>query len=280
MALRNWAPLTWAKKPSQVRNGPYTSAGPNDARIGICRYGTSPSTNAPPERTSSHGVRASSCRASKSTKSTTIGTTVIARPWFETHKPPMNAPRSEVPWAPRGAPDERAMEEQRDEQQVERVHLRERGFLPERPGERQREPGGGRDDRADPEPDHDQDGHPDHGRRGRRRQQVHPPCDRPGRDEREQLAEQDEQGVAGRVHDPEPVRVQLGVRPVAEADAREERPDVDEGRHRERRHRGEVARVRPRAEPFEQPGPRGQRRRCGDVQRGLQLRACVKSLGR
>ena len=182
------------------------------------RYGTSPSANAPPAWTQPRAA----------------GELVSGVHEHEQHDDRHDRDREtvvrdaqaadqrsdeQIPRTPGRAPDERAMEQQRDEQQVKRVHLGERGFLPERPGERQREPGGSRDDGADPEPDHDQDGHPDDRCRGRRRQEVHPPCDRAGRDEREQLAQQHEQGVSGRVHDPEPVRVQLGVRPVAEADA-------------------------------------------------------------
>ena len=79
----------------------------------------------------------------------TIGTTVMARPWFDTHRPPSRRADDEVAIAPLVAPHERPMDQERDEEQVEPVHLGERRLLPERPRERQaqrrrrrRSPGG------------------------------------------------------------------------------------------------------------------------------------------
>ena len=61
----------------------------------------------------------------------TIGTTVMARPWFDTHRPPSRRADDEVAIAPLVAPDQRPMDEERDEQQVEPVHLGEGRLLPD-----------------------------------------------------------------------------------------------------------------------------------------------------
>jgi hypothetical protein len=71
------------------------------------------------------------------------------------------------------------------------------------------------------------------------------------------------------VEDPQPRRDHLRFGPVAEAHARQERPDVDDRGDAKAHHRGEVAGVGPRAQPLQQSGSRGDRWRCGDVQRSL-----------
>ena len=58
------------------------------------RYGVRPSTKAPAPSTMIHGFDAISRRAFTRTNRATIGTTVIASPWFETHRPASNAPRT------------------------------------------------------------------------------------------------------------------------------------------------------------------------------------------
>ena len=98
-------------------------------------------------------------------------------------QPGQQRTEQEVARAAFGAPHQRPMEEQRDEQQVEPVHLGERGFLPERAREGQRQPGPGGDHRADAEPDEDQDRDADRSRGSDRRQQVGPIRHRPDRDQ-------------------------------------------------------------------------------------------------
>ena len=139
------------------------------------------------------------------------------------------SPEEQVPVAPLVAPDERTVEEGRDEQEVEPVHLGERGLLPERARERETQRGGGRDHRADVEADHDQDRDADRGGRGNRREHVGSPRHAPDRDRRERLHQERVERVAGRVHDPETGGDHLGLGPVTDAHAGQHSPDVDDG---------------------------------------------------
>ncbi len=95
------------------------------------------------------------------------------------------------------------MEQEGDEEQVETVHLGERGLLPQRAGERQGQPGARGDHRPDAEADHDQHRDPDRGCGSGCRQEVGPVGNGSDGDQREGLVEQDVQGVARRVQDPE-----------------------------------------------------------------------------
>ena len=182
----------------------------------------------------------------------TIGTTVMARPWFDTHRPAEQRSDEEVAVASLVAPDERAMEEQRDEQQVEPVHLGEGRLLPERAGEGQAQRRRGGDDRAHVEADHDQHGDPD------RERPPRPPentlarqANGPDRDRRERLHQERVERVAGRVHDPEPCRDHLRLGPVADAHAGQDGPDVDGDGHEGRDDGGHGGRHRWLAESVE-----------------------------
>ena len=176
---------------------------------------------------------------------------------------PADAPRTQVARASLVAPDQGAMEEQRHEQQVERVHLGEGRLLPDGPGEREAEGGGHRDHGSDAEPDRDQDGDAD-GRGGRRRrQEIGPPGERLIRDQAEQLADQRVERIAGRVEDAEARQQQLGLGPVTEADTGEQRPDVDDRGDRERGDGGQARRADPCADAVERRGGCLERRRDG-----------------
>ena len=171
-------------------------------------------------------------------------------------QPAEQRPEEEVPVAPFLAPHQRPVEQQRDEEQVQTVHLGEGRLLPERPGEGQGERGREGDDRADAEADRDQD----HDRRP-------PPAAATAdsrfaryatdldRDEAEQLPDQRVERVAGRVEDPEPGGDHLGLGPVAEADAGQQGPDVHDERHGER--------ARPRRCPRRSPARGRARSRAG-----------------
>ena len=80
-----------------------------------------------------------------------------------------------------GPPDDGAVEDEPDEEQVEAVHLRERRLEPNSAAEREGEAGGRRDDRPHPEAARDEHRDRDRARRGRDRQQARPERDRPDR---------------------------------------------------------------------------------------------------
>ena len=90
----------------------------------------------------------------------TIGTTVMARPWFETHRPASSAPMSRSRSRRSSRQTRARWRSSATSSEVERVHLREGRLLPERAGEGEAEGGGDRDDRPDVEADHDQDRRP------------------------------------------------------------------------------------------------------------------------
>ena len=124
------------------------------------------------------------------------------------------------------------MEDQRYEQEVERIDLADRRRRPNRPDrtERERSRGGDRRPRAQPLGD-DGDRRERHGDE-HRRQQVRPERDAADGDELGDPREKDVRRVARRVGDAENVGDGLHLAPVAEGDSRHEGPEVDGERNR------------------------------------------------
>ena len=142
-------------------------------------------------------------------------------------QPRQQSPEQEVPVPPLLPPDERAVEEEGDEQQVEPLHLGIRRLLPQRTGHRQGEAGRQGNERSDTQPA--QHEHQDADRRTcrDRREQVHPVGDRADRDERGELPEERVQGIARRMEHPELGGHHLRLGEVPEADSRQEGSHVD-----------------------------------------------------
>ena len=97
----------------------------------------------------------------------------------------------EIAVAPVGPPHQRPVEEGRHEEEMEPVHLGERGLEPELAADRECQAGRDREDRARAEPDRDQDRRTAGRGRRDRREQLGPEAERSDRDQAEELSEQD-----------------------------------------------------------------------------------------
>jgi hypothetical protein len=130
------------------------------------------------------------------------------------------------------APDQRAVDDEGHQHEVEGVHLGERGLLPQRPARAKHEAGGGGNDWSRPQPATDEHGQPDRSGGGDDLEQARSEGDGADRDQAEEVAQQGVQRVAGRVGDAELGGDHLHLRPVADADAGQHRHEVDDaGNH-------------------------------------------------
>ncbi len=155
-------------------------------------------------------------------------------------------------------PDEGAMEDERDEQEMERVDLGHRRGGPDGPHQPEGQAARGGDQRPDPEPGRDEDD----GRQGRRdedrREQVRPEGDRAERGELGEPGQQDVAGVAGRVGHAQDVGHHLHLAPVGERHAGHQRAQVDQEADRPDDAGRQSRRDRVRGRPcLVQPAPPG-----------------------
>ncbi len=161
------------------------------------------------------------------------------------------------------APDQGAVEQQRDEQQMERVHLREGRLFPERPGEGQGERAAIAIAGRTPSRTAISTATPTAAAAAVADKRVRSPGDRGDRDQAERLADQRVERIARRVEDAEARQQELGLGPVTEADAGQERPDVDDGRDREGCEGGKAGRADPLADAVDRRRARVHGRRDG-----------------
>ena len=146
-------------------------------------------------------------------------------------------------------PEQGTVEQQRHQQEVEGVDACGRGGRPHRRHRGEDHGERSRHHRPDAETTHDQDRDAQREADLHRRQEVRAVRHRADRQEAPQLAEEHGQRISGRMGDAELVRDGLHLRPVAEADAGQQREGVD-GESDERDDDG----ARPGAQPPRVPG--------------------------
>ena len=267
--LAELAPLTRSKNPFQVRNRPYTSAGPGEGperQVQVGEQADHEGADLPAAGRA--GAPRSRAGHRHSTNRMTIGTTLIGEAVVRDAQP--GEQRADDQVAVR-----RSSRQTRARWRSSATSSRWSVFISEKVASSQSVPvkararrRAARDHGSDAEPDGDQDGDPD-GRGGRgRRQEVGPPGDRLDRDQAEHLAEQRVERIAGRVEDAEARQQQLGFGPVAEADAGQQRPDVDDRGDANETKAARLPAFRPARSRVERAAHPGACRRRRDVQLG------------
>ena len=124
--------------------------------------------------------------------------------------------QNEVADGPAVFPDERAVQEQHHEQEVQRVDLRNRGCGPDGGDRTDRQRRGRGDDRADTQPQEDRNGDRQGAGDKDGRQQVGSEGDRPERDQLREPGQHEVGRVSGGMGDTQHVRDRLHLTPIAE----------------------------------------------------------------